>query len=360
MRRTRSISAGTGAVSGVPTGPLIGRTARMASANVTPGARRATRSQPPVASPNRARPAPVKTAASASGSGSEMLGITAWPTMRNVREWSGPVIRTRPPSPRPASVRVSAPSATSSGPDGARPATIPGSIRPCSCTKPQPSTGRPATSTLLLQIEVTAASSRTWTRRVVTGPQSFPGVVALASRSPTGVSHVHPYAEGVDTRWSRLAENTSTATTTRIPNAEPISDDRTGNAWSARPRSRAKRVPAAIVGGAPNSETVRTVTLGRAGSRRGRVARAVRVPARTASTSTTTSTATRPPRTASASTRMPGSGSAWPATPIGNNGDASTAPTTASNAPTTAIGTPTAAAAATRSRGRAPSALSVA
>jgi hypothetical protein len=49
-----------------------------------------------------------------------------------------------------------------------------------------------------VQIAATSASVGCSARRVAIGPQSFSG--AVISVSPAVVSHVQPYAEGVETR----------------------------------------------------------------------------------------------------------------------------------------------------------------
>ncbi len=107
-------------------------------------------------------------------------------------------MRTRSPTARPAAASVSAPSATSDGVAGALPSMTCGSIAPRNCPKPQAVTGRPAIATLPLQIEATAANTCWCTSRVLMGAQSLGGWVTAAS--PAVVSHVQPYATGVETR----------------------------------------------------------------------------------------------------------------------------------------------------------------
>ena len=154
----------------------------------------------------------------------------------------------------------------------------------------------------------------------MTSEQSSP--LALAVVSPSVMSHVQPYALGVDTSSSRLLENTSTATTTMIPNVAPTSEERTGSARRYRPRSSAKCVPAVTVGGAPMPDVARAAAPGRLGSRERVASLVIRVAATPVTTTTATSTTSAPTTSGSTSIRNPGEGSASLATPIGNSGDA--------------------------------------
>ena len=104
---------------------------------------------------------------------------------------------------------VSAPSATSSV--GRRRTAVDdrsGRSAPAAARSPTPSPAGRRSSPRSMQIDATSARTGSCVSRVVIGPQSLSGGAAF--RSPAVVSHVQPYALGVETRWSRLAPNTST------------------------------------------------------------------------------------------------------------------------------------------------------
>ncbi len=117
---------------------------------------------------------------------------------------------------------------------------------------------------------------------------------------------------------------------------EPAKAERTGTALRPFPTSSAIRNPCVTVGVNParaDASTTTKVRRGACASRADTDRIAARHIATIATPSTVTTTPTAPSARTVASTCTPTSGSARRATPMGNNGDAATAPTTAINSP---------------------------
>ena len=146
------------------------RCVRITASRSAPGARVSTKSHPPPSARSASSAVAVNTAPSAIGAGSEMPAVTAWPTIRYLVGALPAVIRTVSPTSRPIAASVSAPSATSCRPRGARPSTIAGCTEPRNWRKPHAVTERPSTSTPALHTAATAASLRSAVRRVCMRP----------------------------------------------------------------------------------------------------------------------------------------------------------------------------------------------
>ena len=228
----------------------------------------------------------------------------------------------------------------SSAPTGARPLSTVGPNWPRTDSKPYTSpTAESMCADPATRAKPTSPTAGLWSRAsriCIVCPTSVP--------PPPSTSNVHPYADGVVTRWSSPAAYVRAATRAHTPITAPNTAARPRPATASR-RGNAHRTPIRGDGGRAPAMRSKGPTY-KPLCNRGTGCH--RYPARAAALNTTTINTSAPGRRVSGSNVIPGGGPVRRATAVGNNGDANVAPARARTVPAEAAGTNVAAASRAR------------